>query len=70
MTRVDFGEVRLAQSELREALHGIDAIVTRRPTGDTALKTGDIDRILEYLEAAMKRLRTVRQSREADERKP
>ena len=32
MTRVAFAELKMAQGEIREALHGIDAIGTRRPT--------------------------------------
>jgi hypothetical protein len=68
MTRVDFNEVKLAQGELRKALHGLDAVGTRRPAGLGALSADDLDGILEHLEAALIRLRTIRESIQAEER--
>jgi hypothetical protein len=58
--------VKLAQVELREALHAIDALSARRPAGQAALHAADIDRILEHLEAALMRLRVIRQSIDAE----
>ncbi len=70
MTHVDFAEVKLAESELREALHGIDAIVTRRPAVERTVSTADLDRIIEHLATAMMRLRNVRHLIEADKSEP
>jgi hypothetical protein len=66
MKRVDFAAVKLAQAELREALHGIDALGARRPSEQAVVNAADIDRILEHLEAAILRLRGIRQSTEAE----
>jgi hypothetical protein len=62
MTHVAFTELKAAQGEIREALHGIDAIGTRRPAAGTSLHEADIDRIVEHLEAAVTQLRAIRES--------
>ena len=61
MTRVAFAELKMAQGEIREALHGIDAIGTRRPAATTSLHAADIDRIIEHLEGAVTRLRAIQE---------
>lgn len=66
MTHVAFGELKMAQGEIREALHGIDAIGTRRPAAATSLPAADIDRIIEHLEAAVTRLRALQESLSAE----
>jgi hypothetical protein len=66
MTHVAFAELKMAQGEIREALHGIDAIGTRRPTAETSVRATDIDRIIEHLEAAVTRLRAIQESRGAE----
>ena len=62
MTHVAFAELKMAEGEIREALHGIDAIGTRRPPPATVLHAADIDRIIEHLEAAVTRLRAIQES--------
>ena len=62
MTHVAFAKLKMAQGEIREALHGIDAIGTRRPPPATVLHAADIDRIIEHLEAAVTRLRAIQES--------
>ena len=62
MTHVALAKLKMAQGEIREALHGIDAIGTRRPAAATSLPAADIDRIIEHLEAAMARLRAIQES--------
>ena len=62
MTHVALAELKLAQGEIREALHGIDAIGARGPADATAPHAADIDRIIEHLETAVKRLRTIQDS--------
>jgi hypothetical protein len=62
MTHVAFPELTVAQGEIREALHGIDAIRTRRSAAGTSLDVADIDRLVEHLEAAVARLRAIRES--------
>jgi hypothetical protein len=62
MTHVAFAELKMAEGEIREALHGIDAIGTRPPAGATSLDAGDIDRIIQHLEAAVMRLRAIQES--------
>jgi len=62
MTRVAFAELKRAEGEIREALHGIDAISTRRPAAPTSVHAADIDRIIEHLEAAVTRLRAIQES--------
>ena len=61
MTHVAFAKLKMAQGEIREALHGIDAIGTRRPAAPTSVHA-DIDRVIEHLEAAMMRLRAIQES--------
>jgi hypothetical protein len=61
MTYLAFAELKMAQGEIREALHGIDAIGTRRPAAATSLHAADIDRIIEHLEAAVTQLRAVQE---------
>jgi hypothetical protein len=63
MTYGAFAELKMAQGEIREALHGIDALFTRRPAGPTSVHAADIDRIIAHLEAAVTRLRAIRGSR-------
>ena len=60
MTHVAFEDLKVAQGEIREALHGIDAIVARRPTAGMFVHAADIDRLLEHLEAATTRLGAIR----------
>jgi hypothetical protein len=62
MTHVAFPELKAAQGEIREALHGIDAIGMRRPAAGTSVHAADIDRIVEHLEAAVTQLRAIRES--------
>lgn len=62
MTHVASEELKMAQGEIREALHGIDAIGTRRLAAATSLHAADIDRIIEHLEAAVTRLRAIQES--------
>ena len=62
MTHVVFAELKVAQGEIREALHGIDAIAARRPAAETSLHVADIDRLVEHLEAAVTRLRVIQES--------
>ena len=62
MRHVPFAELKTAEGEIREALHGIDAIGTRRPAAATSLHAVDIDRIIEHLEAAVLRLRAIQES--------
>ena len=62
MTRVAFEELKMAQGEIREALHGIDAISTRRSAAPTSVHAADIDRIIEHLEAAVTRLLAIQES--------
>ena len=62
MTHVAFEDLKVAQGEIREALHGIDAIGTRRPAAPTSVRAADIDRIIAHLEAAMMRLRAIQES--------
>ena len=62
MTHVAFAELKIAEGEIREALHGIDAIGTRRPAAPTSVHAADIDRIIEHLEAAVTRLRAIQES--------
>jgi hypothetical protein len=61
MTDVALAELKMAQGEIREALHGIDAIGTRRPAAARSLHAADIDRIIEHLEAAVTRLRAIQE---------
>ena len=61
MTHNAFAELKSAQGEIREALHGIDAIGTRRPAAATSFHPADIDRIIEHLEAAVTRLRAIQE---------
>jgi len=60
MTHAAFAELKSAQGEIREALHGIDAIGTRQP-GAASFHPADIDRIIEHLEAAVTRLRAIQE---------
>jgi hypothetical protein len=62
MTHVVFAELKMAQGEIREALHGIDAIGTRPTAAATSVHAADIDRIIEHLEAAVTRLRAIQES--------
>ena len=62
MTHVAFAKLKMAQGEIREALHGIDAIGTRRAAAPTSVHAADIDRIIEHLEAAVTRLRAIQES--------
>jgi hypothetical protein len=62
MTHVAFSELKMAQGEIREALHGIDAIGTRWHAAATSLQAADIDRIIQHLEAAATRLRAIQKS--------
>jgi len=62
MTHVALAELKMAQGEIREALHGIDAIGTRGPAAATSVHRADIDRIIEHLEAAVMRLRAIQES--------
>ena len=65
MTRIALAELKMAQAEIREALHGIDAIGTRRPAASTSVHAADIDRIIEHLEAAVTQLRAIQKSVDA-----
>jgi hypothetical protein len=62
MTHVAFAKLKMAQGEIREALHGIDAIGTRWSAAPTTVHAADLDRIIEHLEAAKTRLRAIQQS--------
>jgi len=62
MTHAAFAELKMAQGEIREALHGIDAIGTRWPAAATSLHAADIDRIIGHLQAAATRLRAIQES--------
>ena len=62
MTHVAFAKLKMAQGEIREALHAIDAIGTRRPAAPTSVDAADIDRLIEHLESALTRLRAIRES--------
>ena len=62
MTHVAFAALKMAEGEIREALHGIDAVGTRGPATATSLHPTDIDRIIEHLEAAVTRLRAIQES--------
>jgi len=62
MTHVAFAKLKMAQGEIREALHAIDAIGTRRPAAATSVDAADIDRLIEHLESALTRLRAIRES--------
>ena len=62
MTDVASAELKAAQGEIREALHGLDAIGARRPAAGTSLHVADIERLVEHLEAALTRLRAIRES--------
>ena len=62
MTHVAFAELKTAEGEIREALHGIDAIGTRQLAAAPSLHAADVDRIIEHLEAAVTRLRAIQES--------
>ena len=62
MTHVALAKLKMAQGEIREALHGIDAIGTRGSAAPTTVHAADLDRIIEHLEAAKTRLRAIQQS--------
>jgi hypothetical protein len=61
MTQAAFAELKSAQGEIREALHGIDAIATRMRAAAASFHPADIDRIIEHLEAAVTRLRAIQE---------